>query len=201
MNKCLVLQVQGESTRTDLPKLNVIRYNIIEPTSETRAIARIKFAVASSLKIYGGQFVTPYSPSSLIGDTVNTPANSLDFYETQLNVDGMSIEINNSNELLEIHTGAAHKVQISDLQFCDKLQVIQGEGIQGNLTLLANLEELKTIDLQYSLTVADANIFADANTFTSLTTLTLTGSPYISNKTAAVKAAIEAAHPGITVTW
>lgn len=45
----------------------------------------------------------------------------------------------------------------------------------------------------------DATIFADSNVLPQLQYLTLTGSDGITNRTAATKTAIEAAHPGITV--
>lgn len=75
----------------------------------------------------------------------------------------------------------------------------------GDSLLEGNIEELASLSSLYDITIyncplitGDANIFADSTKFVGLTNLDIRNTG-ITNRTAAVKALIQAAHPGITV--
>lgn len=85
-----------------------------------------------------------------------------------------------------------------------ELDINHSSGLSGNISALSGLTNLKTIDLEGTYINGDANIFADNTKFAGLSLsgaiLKLHNAYGISNKTEEVKTAIEAAHPGITVT-
>lgn len=85
-----------------------------------------------------------------------------------------------------------------------ELNIDHSTGFSGDISALSGLSQLKWINLENTYIEGDASIFADNTKFAGLS---LTGAELnihnaygITNRTAEVKALIEAAHPGITVT-
>ena len=202
MGNCLVTKLKG-SVQGDLPKLGVMKMGNSNSTSqEVRVISHLKFSKDVTLKATGGQFVTPYNQSSLIGYTNNIPANTERTIDTQMS-EVVTIDIPEKYSLLSIKTGASHVWYVEDVQYSNGLTSIYGNGdsVLGDYTVLAKLPALESFILSYSSMPIDALMFANSNTFTALQTLNLTGCTNVANKSEETKALIEAAHPGITVTW
>lgn len=73
--------------------------------------------------------------------------------------------------------------------------------VSGDIASLANMSALTTLNLSYTDCSGDVNVFTDNTKFVNLTSLNLRGCDNIPNRISTMKAAIEAAHPGITVIW
>lgn len=95
--------------------------------------------------------------------------------------------------------------KLSDFGKCvnlERLSWCNFSNLTGNLTDLLPCTHLHTLDLYNDSGVnGSATIFTNSETFTNLQNLNLTNTANITDKTAEVKAQIEAAHPNITIMW
>ena len=202
-NDTLLRKLKGSVNMENPQKLGVMLMgNPVTVSSESAVISTLSFSKEVTLKASGGQFVTPYNQSSPIGYTNTIIANSEQTIETQMD-EIVTIEIPEKYSLLVNKSGAAHVWNVEDVKYSSGLVEIyaQGNSCEGDYTKIANLLSLSIFRMNYSTFPIDALIFADSSTFTALQTLDLTGCTAVANKSDETKALIEAAHPGITVTW
>jgi hypothetical protein len=115
------------------------------------------------------------------------------------------VDASNWSELTSFTLNSSTAIgNINTFSNCPLLQTLVmdvNSNYTGNVSNLAGLSALATLDIHETKISGDANIFADNTKFIGLSSLNLTNCANITNKTAEVKALIEAAHPGITVTW